>query len=112
MKNYYDALGVPEDASDEDIRKAFRKLAFQYHPDKNPGHERDAEKKFKDINEAYGVLNDKTKRQDYDYARKGQFARAGYGVPNRGFRYSQQDIFHDICQSVHDGRSNRMFLPD
>ncbi len=104
MKNYYQTLGVPEDASDEDIRKAFRKLAFQYHPDKNPGHEKEAEEKFKDINEAYGVLSDSAKRQQYDLARKGQFVGAGYGPSNPGFQYSQEDIFRDTFtnQSIMD----------
>ncbi len=95
MKDYYRILGVSENASDEEIRKAFRKLAFQYHPDKNPGHEKEAEEKFKDINEAYGVLSDSAKRQHYDAVRKSPFAGATYGAPNQGFRYSQQDIFRD-----------------
>ena len=97
MKEYYHILDVPEDASDEDLRKAFRKLAFRYHPDKNIGHEKEAEEKFKDINEAYGVLSDRAKRQQYDFARKGQFAGVGsaYGSPNQGFRYSQDDILRD-----------------
>src|SRR5512138_289197 len=95
MKDYYKILGVSEDATDDEIRKAFRKLAFQYHPDKNPGHEKEAEEKFKDINEAYGVLSDNAKRQHYDAVRKSPFAGATYGSPNQGFRYSQQDIFRD-----------------
>jgi DnaJ-class molecular chaperone len=108
MKDYYQTLGVPENASDEDIRKAFRKLAFQYHPDKNIGHEKEAEEKFKDLNEAYGVLSDKVKRQQYDMARKGVFAGAGYGPS--GFQYSQQDIFRDTFtnQATMDDL-NRMF---
>jgi DnaJ-class molecular chaperone len=110
MKDYYQALGVPENASDEDIRKAFRKLAFQYHPDKNIGHEKAAEVKFKDINEAYGVLSDSTKRQQYDMARKGVFAGTGYGSQNQDFRYSQDDIFRDTFtnQSTMEDL-NRMF---
>jgi len=95
MKNYYQILGVPEDASEEDIRKAFRKLAFQYHPDKNPGREKEAEEKFKDINEAYGVLSNPLKRREYDLARKGQFVGAGYRTSGTGFDYSQQDIFRN-----------------
>ncbi len=91
MKDYYATLGVGEDASDEDIRKAFRKLAFQYHPDKNIGHEKEAEEKFKDINEAYGVLSDKVKRQQYDMLRKGAPVGAG-----SGFGYSREDIFRDV----------------
>lgn len=105
MKDYYKILGVPEDASDDDIRKAFRKLAFQYHPDKNPGHEKEAEKKFKDINEAYGVLSDREKRHQFDAFRKGQFAGAGYRSPYQGFRYSQEDIFRDTF-------SNRATMDD
>jgi DnaJ-class molecular chaperone len=94
MKDYYKMLGVLENASDEEIRKAFRKLAFQYHPDKNIGHEKEAEEKFKDINEAFGVLSDRVKRQRYDMTRRGVFAGAGAGSP-QGFGYSQEDIFRD-----------------
>jgi|WetSurMetagenome_2_1015567.scaffolds.fasta_scaffold64176_3 DnaJ-class molecular chaperone len=108
MKDYYQTLGVPENASDEDIRKAFRKLAFQYHPDKNIGHEKEAEEKFKDLNEAYGVLSDKVKRQQYDLARKGVFSGAGYGPS--GFQYSQQDIFRDTFTNKATMEDlNRMF---
>ena len=83
MKDYYRILGVPENASQAEIKKAFRKLAFQYHPDTNPGNEQEAAERFKEINEAYGVLGDENRRRQYDLARKGQFAGA----------YSQQDIF-------------------
>lgn len=110
MKDYYKTLGVTEDASDEDIRKAFRKLAFRYHPDKNIGHEKVAEEKFKDINEAYGVLSDKNKRQQYDMARKGVFAGAGFSSPFQGFQYSQQDIFRDaFSNQANLDDLNRMF---
>lgn len=63
--NYYDLLGVARDASDKDIRQAYRKLARQYHPDVNPG-DPGAEEKFKQINEAHGVLSDEDKRRKYD----------------------------------------------
>ncbi len=63
MKDYYRILGVLDSASQEEIKSAFRKLAFKYHPDTNPGNEKQAEEKFKEINEAYGVLGDKDKRQ-------------------------------------------------
>ncbi len=110
MKNYYQVLGVSENASEEDIRKAFRKLAFQYHPDKNPGHEKEAEKKFKDINEAFCVLNDRAKRQQYDLFRKGQTAEAGYRAAGQGFRYSQEDIFRDtFTNRTSMDELNRMF---
>jgi len=106
MKDYYKILGVPEGASEAEIKKAFRNLAFKHHPDTNPGNEKQAEAKFKEINEAYAVLGDKEKRRQYDLARKGGFAGAGYG----GYRYSQQDIFRDAFtnQATMD-ELNRMF---
>lgn len=91
MKDYYRILNVPENASQKEIKQAFRRLAFKCHPDKNPGNEKQAEEKFKEINEAYGVLGDGNKRQQYDFARKGQFA----GYDHRGFQYAPQDIFRD-----------------
>jgi len=95
MKDYYQTLGVSDNASQEDIKGAFRKLAFKYHPDTNPGNEKQAEERFKGINEAYCVLGDKDKRQQYDSARKGQFAGIGYDTRFQGFQYSQQDIFRN-----------------
>jgi len=63
--NYYDILGVSKEASADEIKKKYRGLAMQYHPDKNPDNA-EAESKFKDINEAYEVLSDERKRQEYD----------------------------------------------
>lgn len=65
-KDYYQVLGVPRGASDEEIKKAYRRLAMQCHPDRNPGKEDWANDTFKQINEAYGVLGDPAKRQQYD----------------------------------------------
>jgi curved DNA-binding protein len=65
-KDYYGILGLSRDASDAEIKKAYRKLAMQYHPDRNPGREKWANEKFKEINEAYGVLGDPQKRKQYD----------------------------------------------
>lgn len=65
MKKYYEILGIAENASEEEIKKAYRKLARKYHPDVNPGN-KEAEEKFKEINEAYNVLSDETKRKTYD----------------------------------------------
>lgn len=72
-RDYYEILGVGKNASDDEIKKAYRKLAIKYHPDKNPGN-REAEEKFKEINEAHDVLSDKQKRARYD-----QFGHAGVG---------------------------------
>jgi len=95
MKDYYRILGVSEHASEQEIKSAYRKLAFKYHPDTNPGSEKAAEAEFKRINEAYCVLGDRRKRRQYDAARRGQFAGASYGG-SQGFSYSQQDIFQGM----------------
>lgn len=68
MTTHYDTLGVAENASQDEIKKAFRTLAMQYHPDKNPGNKQ-AEAKFKEINEAYDTLGNPSKRQEYDHRR-------------------------------------------
>lgn len=77
-RDYYQVLGVARNADEKEIKKAFRKLAQQYHPDKNPGNA-EAERKFKEVNEAYTVLSDAEKRSQYDRygAQWEQFARAG-----------------------------------
>jgi curved DNA-binding protein len=69
--NYYDTLGVSKDANDEDIKRAYRKLAREHHPDRNPG-DKQAEARFKEVQEAYDVLSDKDKRSQYD-----RFGRVG-----------------------------------
>lgn len=86
VKDYYDVLGVAEDASEKEIKKAYRKLAQRYHPDRNPD-DPEAEDRFKDVQEAYGVLSDDEKRKEYDRARKNPFGsggRPGAGGPGRG----------------------------
>lgn len=94
--DFYKALGVSEDASESDIKKAYRKLSRKYHPDLNPG-DAAAEKKFKEISEAYDVLSDKKQREEYDQIRRygasgmGGFGGGGYtGYPGAdafgGFR--------------------------
>lgn len=77
-RDYYEVLGLKKGASDEEIKKAFRKLAMKYHPDKNPG-DQVAEEKFKELNEAYSVLSDSDKKDKYD-----RFGFAGVD-PNAGF---------------------------
>ncbi len=101
-KDYYKTLGVSEDATSEEIKKTYRKLAFQYHPDKNPGNE----EMMKEINEAYAVLSDPGKRREYDSFRK------SYGFSARDqFRraHTEQDIFRD--SDIHQvfGEMSRMF---
>lgn len=81
-KDYYKSLGVSKDASQTEIKKAYRKLARQFHPDANKGDQA-AEERFKEISEAYGVLSDETKRKEYDEART-LFAGGGYRVPGGG----------------------------
>ena len=65
-RDYYEVLGVSKDATEKDIKKAYRKLAFKWHPDKNPDNKKEAEEKFKEVNEAYSVLSDPEKRRQYD----------------------------------------------
>ena len=81
MKDYYDILGVAKGASQDDIKKAFRRLAHKYHPDKKGGDE----KKFKEINEAYQVLSNEQKRAQYDQFGSAAFSGAGAGGPGAGF---------------------------
>src|SRR5215468_11894251 len=93
-KDYYAALGVPKDASAADIKKAYRKLARELHPDKNPGDAK-AEARFKEVSEAYDVLSDDKRRREYDEARSlfgaGGFRPGGAGGP--GGTFDLGDLF-------------------
>jgi curved DNA-binding protein len=93
-KDYYQILGVPRNVTKEQIKKAYRKLAMQYHPDRNPGKEKWANEKFKEINEAFGVLGDPQKRKQYD-----QFGTVGnigdiFGSPFT--RTTFEDVMQDF----------------
>src|SRR4051812_23127808 len=85
-KDYYDILGVKKTATDEEIKKAYRALAKKHHPDKNKGN-KEAENRFKEISEAYAVLSDKEKREQYD--RLGREAFSGGANPFAGFDFGQ-----------------------
>ena len=93
-KDYYDILGLDHSATKDDIKKAYRKLALKYHPDKNK--EKNAEEKFKEISEAYAVLYDDEKRKMYDQ----------YGHKGIDQQYTKEDIFRttdfgDILSLIH-----------
>src|SRR5512147_2461801 len=90
--DYYETLGVKRDASPDELKKAFRHLARKYHPDLNKGS-REAEEKFKEVNEAYQVLSDPQKRARYDQSGSAEFTPqdfAGYQPP------SYEDLFRDF----------------
>src|SRR5580693_1730023 len=107
MKNYYEILGVDKSASEDDIKKAFRKLAQKYHPDKKGGDEA----KFKEVSEAYAVLSDKKKRAEYDtygktFAGGGPQGAGGFDFSNfqgfggngQAFEFDLGDIFSEFFQ--------------
>ncbi|XP_071978482.1 dnaJ homolog subfamily B member 2 isoform X2 [Engystomops pustulosus] len=102
MGDYYEILGVPRNATQDDIKRAYRKLALKWHPDKNPDNKELAEKKFKDIAEAYEVLSDVGKRETFDH-----YGRAGFSGPepsrsnsrSQGFTYtfrSPEEVFREF----------------
>jgi curved DNA-binding protein len=102
-RDYYDILGMSKNASDEELKRAYRKLAMKYHPDKNP-NKKEAEERFKEINEAYAVLSDKEKRKQYDT----------FGAEGFRQRFTQEDIFRgfdfdDIISNLFGGRGKREY---
>ena len=116
-KDYYDILGVEEDASKKEIKKAYRDLARKHHPDRNPDDE-DAEQRFKKIQEAYSVLSDEEKRQQYDAHRRyggaggfnggqGAWGRGGGGGPEIRFEQGGAGGLGDIFESFFGGGGGR-----
>lgn len=95
MKDYYRTLGVSQDATQEEIKKAFRQLALKYHPDRNHG-DKTSEEKFKEINEAYSCLSDEQKRSNYDRYGAAEGMGAGYGMGSGAFTDIFEDIFEDF----------------
>src|SRR4030065_2310371 len=100
-RDYYEVLGVNRNAPDDEIKKAFRRLAFQYHPDRN--REDGAEEKFKEVKEAYEILCDPQKRASYD-----RFGHAGvHGFGGRGFEGFDFGGFGDIFDAFFGGTTAR-----
>lgn len=96
-KDYYAILGLTSSATEEEIKKAYRRLALQHHPDRNPGNSA-AEERFKEISVAYAVLIDREKRTRYDQARDPGFDRRRQ---SSGFSYTQEDIFRDLFNDAY-----------
>lgn len=95
-KDYYEILGVAKNANPEEIKKAYRKLAMKYHPDRNQG-DKEAEKKFKELNDAYEVLKDDLKRAAYDRYGDAAFGGNGSGGGHSGFQSGFSDDFADFA---------------
>ena len=108
--DYYSLLGVSRNASEQELKKAYKKLDLKYHPDRNQGDKDTAEKKFKEVSEAYEVLSDQNKRQAYDqFGHDGLDQRFGQ---NGGFQGgSFNDIFGDVFGDIFGGGSRSQNQP-
>src|SRR6478736_4982013 len=106
-RDYYEILGVSRDASADEIKKAYRKLAVKFHPDKNPG-DHTAEEKFKELGEAYEALSDADKRAAYDRYGHAAFSNGGGGRPGGGF-HDPMDVFSQIFGGAFGGGFEEFF---
>ena len=97
-RDYYEVLGVERDATEEDIKRAYRKLAVKFHPDKNPG-DHAAEERFKELGEAYEALSDPQKRAAYDRYGHAAFQQGGFGRRGGGF-HDPFDLFREVFGSA------------
>ncbi|HJU18195.1 MAG TPA: molecular chaperone DnaJ [Stellaceae bacterium] len=102
-QDFYEILGVSRSAGVDELKRAYRKLAMQYHPDRNPG-DKNAEQKFKDINEAYDVLKDEQKRAAYDRYGHAAFEQGGRGPGDFAFAGGFADIFDEMFGEFMGGR--------
>ena len=106
-RDYYDILGVNKSASKDEIKKAYRKLALKYHPDKTKG-DKSSEEKFKEASEAYHVLSDEKRKTNYDQFGHAAFeSGGGQGFGNFDFGSSFSDIFEDFFSDFGGGGSTR-----
>ncbi|MFA5040420.1 MAG: molecular chaperone DnaJ [Bdellovibrionales bacterium] len=105
-KDYYELLGVQRGASADELKKAYRKLAMQYHPDRNHGHP-EAEHRFKEINEAYDVLRDDQRRAAYDRFGHAAFEQGGMGGGGFDFGAGFSDIFDEMFGEILGGGARR-----
>src|SRR5713226_10772212 len=103
-RDYYEVLGVSRQADDEEIKRAYRRLAMQFHPDRNAG-DSEAEQKFKEAAEAYEVLRDSEKRQRYD--RYGHAGLEALNVPHFNDAQSVFDLFGDLFGDIFGQRGGR-----